>query len=69
MRWWLCHEEFGTQKYYQGPLSAKDARKKVIKLLQAHPKTKKLEKSEIKDKFDEVLLLGLEGDKLTVKTA
>ncbi|KAI7881792.1 zf-LYAR-domain-containing protein [Lichtheimia hyalospora FSU 10163] len=56
-------------KSNKGPLSAKDARKKVIKLLQAHPKTKKLEKSEIKDKFDEVLMLGLEGDKLTLKTA
>lgn len=41
----------------------------MIKLLQSHPMTKKLEKSVIKENFDEVLMLGLEGDKLTVKTA
>ncbi|KAI9315940.1 hypothetical protein BX666DRAFT_1878546 [Dichotomocladium elegans] len=48
----------------------KDCRKKVVKLVASHPKaSKKLSKSDVKDVFDESLLLGMEGETLVIKTA
>ncbi|KAI9497428.1 LYAR-type C2HC zinc finger-domain-containing protein [Zychaea mexicana] len=53
----------------KSPLSIKDARKKAIKLLTSHPKSKNKDKKDLKEKFDESLLLIQAGDVVTVKTA
>ena len=50
-------------------MSVKDARKKAIKLLASHPKSKNKDKKELKEKFDEGLIFNLSDDVITVKTA
>ncbi|KAI7859940.1 hypothetical protein BDC45DRAFT_530396 [Circinella umbellata] len=58
-----------TLRTSKAPLSVKDARKKTIKLLTSHPKSKNKDKKELKEKFDEGLILNFSDDVITVKTA
>ncbi|KAI9266886.1 hypothetical protein BDA99DRAFT_571186 [Phascolomyces articulosus] len=58
-----------TLRASKTPLSIKDARKKAIKLLISHPKSTNNDKKELKEKFDEGLVVSSADDVITVKTA
>lgn len=56
-------------KQSKEPLTLKAARKKFIKLIQSHPEAQEKSKDKLKEKFDENLVLRIEGDNIIVKTA